>query len=158
MNEPVKTALKRTLVGTVVSDKMEKTVTVLIERRVRHPLYGKIIVRSNKYHAHNEGNVAKVVAVNKICSSPPPLSGVSNVELLLITPENTMDSYVPVLSCASTARARVHASSAVSATDLIVTSQRKTLSADPIVSVSFISISNEYNRDRLATIICSEVV
>lgn len=59
MNEPVKTALKRTLVGTVISDKMEKTVTVLIERRVRHPLYGKIIVRSNKYHAHNEGNVAK---------------------------------------------------------------------------------------------------
>jgi small subunit ribosomal protein S17 len=59
MNEPVKQALKRTLVGTVVSDKMNKTVTVLIERRVRHPLYGKIIVRSNKYHAHNEGNVAK---------------------------------------------------------------------------------------------------
>ena len=60
MNEPVKQALKRTLVGTVVSDKMDKTVTVLIERRVRHPLYGKIIVRSNKYHAHNESNVAKV--------------------------------------------------------------------------------------------------
>lgn len=59
MNEPVKQALKRTLVGTVVSDKMDKTVTVLIERRVRHPLYGKIIVRSNKYHAHNEGNIAK---------------------------------------------------------------------------------------------------
>ena len=59
MNEPVKQALKRTLVGTVVSDKMDKTVTVLIERRVRHPLYGKIIVRSNKYHAHNEGHVAK---------------------------------------------------------------------------------------------------
>jgi small subunit ribosomal protein S17 len=59
MNEPVKQALKRTLVGTVVSDKMDKTVTVLIERRVRHPLFGKIIVRSNKYHAHNEGNVAK---------------------------------------------------------------------------------------------------
>jgi len=59
MNAPKKKALKRTLVGTVVSDKMDKTVTVLIERRVRHPLYGKIIVRSNKYHAHNEGNVAK---------------------------------------------------------------------------------------------------
>ena len=59
MNAPEKNALKRTLVGTVVSDKMDKTVTVLIERRVRHPLYGKIIVRSNKYHAHNEGNVAK---------------------------------------------------------------------------------------------------
>ena len=59
MNTTEKKALKRTLVGTVVSDKMNKTVTVLIERRVRHPLYGKIIVRSNKYHAHNEGNVAK---------------------------------------------------------------------------------------------------
>ncbi len=59
MNDPVKQALKRTLIGTVVSDKMEKTVTVLIERHVKHSLYGKIIVRSNKYHAHNEGNVAK---------------------------------------------------------------------------------------------------
>ncbi len=59
MNATEKKALKRTLVGTVVSDKMDKTVTVLIERRVRHPLYGKIIVRSNKYHAHNEDNVAK---------------------------------------------------------------------------------------------------
>jgi len=59
MNATEKKALKRTLVGTVVSDKMDKTVTVLIERRVRHPLYGKIIVRSNKYHAHNEDNAAK---------------------------------------------------------------------------------------------------
>jgi len=59
MSATEKKALRRTLVGTVVSDKMDKTVTVLIERRVRHPLYGKIIVRSNKYHAHDEGNVAK---------------------------------------------------------------------------------------------------
>lgn len=59
MSATEKKALKRTLVGTVVSDKMDKTVTVLIERRVRHPLYGKIIVRSNKYHAHDETNVAK---------------------------------------------------------------------------------------------------
>ena len=59
MSATEKKALKRTLVGTVVSDKMDKTVTVLIERRVRHPLYCKIIVRSNKYHAHDEGNVAK---------------------------------------------------------------------------------------------------
>jgi small subunit ribosomal protein S17 len=58
MSATEKKALKRTLVGTVVSDKMDKTVTVLIERRVRHPLYGKIIVRSNKYHAHDEANVA----------------------------------------------------------------------------------------------------
>jgi len=59
MNAPVKQALKRTLIGKVVSDKMDKTVTVLIERHVKHPLYGKIIVRTNKYHAHNEGNQAK---------------------------------------------------------------------------------------------------
>ena len=47
---------KRTLIGRVVSDKMEKTVTVLIERRVKHPMYDKIIVRSSKYHAHNADN------------------------------------------------------------------------------------------------------
>lgn len=54
------TSNKRTLVGRVVSDKMEKTVTVLIERRVKHPMYGKIIVRSSKYHAQNDNNEAKL--------------------------------------------------------------------------------------------------
>jgi small subunit ribosomal protein S17 len=49
-------ALKRTLTGRVVSDKMDKTVTVLVERKVKHPLYGKIVTRSRKYHAHDEGN------------------------------------------------------------------------------------------------------
>lgn len=49
-------ANKRTLTGRIVSDKMEKTVTVLVERRVKHPLYGKIIKRSKKYHAHDEKN------------------------------------------------------------------------------------------------------
>jgi small subunit ribosomal protein S17 len=49
-------ASKRTLSGRVVSDKMNKTVTVLVERKVRHPLYGKIITRSKKYHAHDERN------------------------------------------------------------------------------------------------------
>jgi small subunit ribosomal protein S17 len=44
----------RTLVGRVVSDKMQKTVTVLVERRVRHPMIGKTITRSKKYHAHVE--------------------------------------------------------------------------------------------------------
>jgi len=53
------TVNKRTLIGRVVSDKMEKTVTVLIERRVKHPLYGKIIVQSKKFHAHNDNNEAK---------------------------------------------------------------------------------------------------
>ena len=45
---------KRILVGTVTSDKTDKTVTVLVERKVKHPLYGKIIRRSKKYHAHDE--------------------------------------------------------------------------------------------------------
>ena len=52
-------ALVQTFIGRVVSDKMNKTVTVLVERRVRHPLYGKIITRSHKYHAHDEGNECK---------------------------------------------------------------------------------------------------
>ncbi|OHC82841.1 MAG: 30S ribosomal protein S17 [Sideroxydans sp. RIFOXYD2_FULL_59_7] len=50
------TNLKRTLTGTIVSDKMDKTVTVLIERKVKHPVLGKIIRVSKKYHAHNENN------------------------------------------------------------------------------------------------------
>ena len=50
---------KRTLIGRVVSDKMDKTVTVLVERRVKHPIYDKIIVRSKKYHAHNDDNQAQ---------------------------------------------------------------------------------------------------
>ena len=53
------TSNKRTLIGRVVSDKMEKTVTVLVERKVKHPKYGKVMVRSKKYHAHNDGNAAR---------------------------------------------------------------------------------------------------
>ena len=51
---------KRVLTGTVVSDKPEKTVVVRVERRVKHPLYGKIIRLSKKYHAHDEGNVYRL--------------------------------------------------------------------------------------------------
>jgi small subunit ribosomal protein S17 len=47
---------KRVLTGIIVSDKTEKTVVVKVERRVKHPLYGKIIKRSKKYHAHDEAN------------------------------------------------------------------------------------------------------
>lgn len=47
---------KRVLTGTVVSDKTDKTVVVLVERKVKHPLYGKIIRRSKKYHAHDDAN------------------------------------------------------------------------------------------------------
>jgi small subunit ribosomal protein S17 len=52
-------AAGRSLTGRVVSDKMDKTVTVLVQRRVTHPLYGKIITRSKKYHAHDEANDCK---------------------------------------------------------------------------------------------------
>ena len=55
---PRKTIVQ-TLTGRVVSDKMDKTVTVLVERRVKHPLYGKVVTRSRKYHAHDEGNEYK---------------------------------------------------------------------------------------------------
>ena len=47
--------VRRTLQGRVVSDKMDKTVTVLVERRVKHPVIGKVMIRSKKYHAHVEG-------------------------------------------------------------------------------------------------------
>ncbi len=50
---------KRILTGTVVSDKTDKTVVVKVERKVKHPLYGKIIRRSKKYHAHDEANTWK---------------------------------------------------------------------------------------------------
>jgi small subunit ribosomal protein S17 len=51
---------KRILTGTVTSDKTDKTVTVLVERKVKHPLYGKIIRRSKKYHAHDEANEYRI--------------------------------------------------------------------------------------------------
>jgi small subunit ribosomal protein S17 len=58
-------AVKRTLVGRVVSNKMQKTVTVLVERKVQHPVYGKYMVRSTRYHAHaddsyNEGDTVEI--------------------------------------------------------------------------------------------------
>ena len=50
--------VRRTLTGRVVSDKMQRTVTVLVERRVKHPIYGKVVTRSRKYHADVEPNAA----------------------------------------------------------------------------------------------------
>jgi small subunit ribosomal protein S17 len=56
---PAGRKVARQLTGRVVSDKMDRTVTVLVERRVTHPLYGKIVTRSKKYHAHDETNECK---------------------------------------------------------------------------------------------------
>ena len=66
-----KTSLKRTLVGKVVSDKRTKTVTVLVERRVLHPIYGKIMIKSSKYHAHDENNEYKLGDTIEITESRP---------------------------------------------------------------------------------------
>lgn len=69
--EAKKTSLKRTLVGTVVSDKRDKTVTVLVERRVKHDLYGKIVMKSSKYHAHDENDEYKIGDKVEITESRP---------------------------------------------------------------------------------------
>ncbi|KWV93310.1 30S ribosomal protein S17 [Erythrobacter sp. YT30] len=62
---------KRILIGTVTSDKTDKTVTVLVERKVKHPLYGKIIRRSKKYHAHDEKNEYAMGDVVRIEETKP---------------------------------------------------------------------------------------
>ena len=56
---PVKGSLIQTQIGRVTSDKMDKTVTVLVEHKVKHKLYGKVMTRSRKYHAHDETNEYK---------------------------------------------------------------------------------------------------
>ena len=57
--QQAKRSLVQTQIGRVVSDKMNKTITVLVEHRVKHPLYGKVVTRSKKYHAHDENNEYK---------------------------------------------------------------------------------------------------
>lgn len=64
-------ARRKTRTGTVVSDKMGKTVTVVVERRFPHPLYGKGVSRTKKYHAHDENNEYKVGDVVRIMETRP---------------------------------------------------------------------------------------
>jgi small subunit ribosomal protein S17 len=70
---PAPAAVKntRTLTGRVVSDKMQKTVTVLVERRVKHPIIGKTITRSKKYHAHVDANDVKLGDLVEIAECRP---------------------------------------------------------------------------------------
>ena len=68
MSQETKT---RTVVGRVISDKMDKTVTVLVERRVKHPIYGKYLTRSSKMHAHDENNQCRVGDLVTIGESRP---------------------------------------------------------------------------------------
>jgi small subunit ribosomal protein S17 len=65
------TKVVRSLSGRVVSDKMDKTITVLVERKVKHPLIGKVIVKSNKFHAHDEKNECKEGDLVTITESRP---------------------------------------------------------------------------------------
>ena len=62
---------KRTATGRVVSNRMDKTVTVLIERRVKHPVYGKYMTRSSKLHAHDEENVCQIGDLVTVAESRP---------------------------------------------------------------------------------------
>ena len=71
MSEAQTTKVLRTLIGRVVSDKRAKTVTVLVERRVKHPLYGKIVGESRKYHAHDENGEYKMGDTVEIAESRP---------------------------------------------------------------------------------------
>jgi small subunit ribosomal protein S17 len=61
----------RTVSGKVVSDKMDKTITVLVERRVKHPIYGKYVKRSTKVHAHDESNQCRQGDVVTISETRP---------------------------------------------------------------------------------------
>lgn len=61
----------KTLIGQVVSDKRDKTVTVRIDRKVKHPLYGKIVTRSSKYHVHDELNQYKLGDIVAISETRP---------------------------------------------------------------------------------------
>ena len=74
---------KVTLVGRVVSDKMDKTITVLVETQRKHPLYGKMVKYSKKYHAHDEKNEAKIGDTVKIVQTRP-LAKTVNYELVQV--------------------------------------------------------------------------
>lgn len=62
---------KRVLQGVVVSDKVDKTIVVKVERRYKHPLYGKYVRSSKKYHAHDEANICKVGETVRIVECRP---------------------------------------------------------------------------------------
>jgi len=67
----VKRAQRKVRTGRVISDKMDKTIVVAIESRIRHPLYGRIIRRTNKFKAHNEANTAQIGDLVEIMECRP---------------------------------------------------------------------------------------
>jgi len=79
----------RSATGKVVSDKMDKTITVLIERRIKHPVYGKYITRSSKIHAHDENNECKAGDLVTVVESRP-LSKTKTWKLLRVEESSTL--------------------------------------------------------------------
>lgn len=71
MAESTQRAQRRTRIGKVVSDKMDKSITVTVDRQVKHPIYGKFITKSTKYMAHDENNEAKTGDTVLIMSTRP---------------------------------------------------------------------------------------
>ncbi len=71
MSDTAQEKIVRKITGKVVSDKMDKTITVLVERRVKHPVYGKYITRTTKLHAHDENNECKMGDIVAISESRP---------------------------------------------------------------------------------------
>ncbi|MEO6758701.1 MAG: 30S ribosomal protein S17 [Saprospiraceae bacterium] len=69
--EPIVRNLRKQKTGTVVSDKMDKTISVKVERRLMHPLYGKFVKRSKKFFAHDEENSCKVGDLVRIMETRP---------------------------------------------------------------------------------------
>ncbi|MEY3433192.1 MAG: ribosomal protein [Bacteroidota bacterium] len=67
----VERKLRKTKTGTVSSDKMDKTITVAVERKVKHPIYGKFVKKTTKFHAHDEKNEAKPGDVVRIMETRP---------------------------------------------------------------------------------------
>ncbi|HMU09053.1 MAG TPA: 30S ribosomal protein S17 [Ferruginibacter sp.] len=71
MNKNVERNLRKTKLGVVSSNKMDKTITVSVERKVKHPLYGKFVKKSTKFHAHDEKNECSIGDTVKIMESRP---------------------------------------------------------------------------------------
>ena len=71
MESVVERNLRKTRVGTVTSNKMTKTITVAVERKVKHPIYGKFVKKTTKFHAHDEKNECTIGDVVKIMETRP---------------------------------------------------------------------------------------
>jgi small subunit ribosomal protein S17 len=63
--------LRKTRIGVVISNKMEKTITVTVERKVKHPIYGKFVKKTTKFHAHDEKNECSIGDTVKIMETRP---------------------------------------------------------------------------------------